>query len=76
MSSYIGPERRIQDRRKENSKASRPSGRRARERRQQALSGVIGGMTANDMLALAELWKRWETTDYFNRTLPKEKKDA
>lgn len=65
MAAYIGPERRKGQRRDPKRQHVRISnderrGRLGEDRRQEALAGVIVGLTAEDMLKLADLWKLYE----------------
>lgn len=71
--SYIGPERRwhIEDRRsppRYHRDDYKGEERRttADDRRQEGLSGVIMGLTANDMSILRNFWERYERTRDFN----------
>lgn len=63
--AYIGPEQRKGERRKldpayEQFRGGMPN-RRIEERRQEAHAGVIANMSADDMLALKELWVKHKT---------------
>lgn len=69
--SYIGEERRrggnLDRRYYDNGQGPRGTGnRRTGERRQEALAGVIMGLTANDMAILRNFWIRYESTRDFN----------
>lgn len=63
--AYIGPERRQQDRRLParqhmSAYAVEIERRSSKNRRQQALSGVIAGLTAEEMEQLAVAWRAIE----------------
>lgn len=61
MSVYIGPERRKGQRATRNrdlgGRLGGPERRTGIDRRQEALAGVIVGLTAEEMLRLAEIWR-------------------
>lgn len=73
MAAYIGPERRKGQRRGSglvtNFGETHDIERRTTERRQEALAGVIAGLTAEDMLKLADLWKLHEAQPHRRTTV-------